>query len=115
MFEANKAEILRRLEKIRKHLARIDEIIQCSEDETQDDDKNVPWYPPVPEGFGPWIEYDGTGRPVGAEDVTHVLCRIERMEQYFDSEERSARYWNWSHNSPEGAEGDQIVAYCVEN
>lgn len=72
------------------------------------------WYPPIQEGFWPWFEYDGSGMPVDADVVTHVLTRTERLLQFAVLRDRPAIQWNWSHNQSECEAAHQIVAYCVE-
>lgn len=62
-----------------------------------------PWLPPKMDGFGEWIEYDGTNGPRIDEKV-RVLTRLQREDKAtpFFQEARPARTYDWS----------QVVAFC---
>lgn len=63
------------------------------------------WYPPVPEGFGPWREHDGSGRspvPLGSEIAW--LLDGERETKRFIPSTRPSGGLPWS----------GVVAYCVK-
>lgn len=68
----------------------------------------LPWYPPQPEGFGPWIEYkEGDKGPCVNDEVCCLLFR-HRYNKKFRVSSRLANSWSWNQ------EGDEaIVAYCV--
>jgi hypothetical protein len=75
-------------------------------------EQHQPWYPPQPEGFGPWIEYDGKNGPRG-NDVVAVLTEAERGNRKgWSSEQRPAYVYGpyWRKDSDPNC----IVAYCVK-
>lgn len=66
-----------------------------------------PWYPPVPEGFGPWVEYDGGGCPVDRNAVVLVVRASERESKRYDPELAcAAKFRNWSNG--------KVVCYCAK-
>lgn len=67
------------------------------------------WYPPVEEGENPWIEYDGSGRPVSGEQFVEVLLKDEREYENFTSMISRARYWDWDDTL------NAVVAYRLVN
>ena len=78
---------------------------------------NDTWYPPVPEGFGPWVEFNNEDPiPVESNQVVHILTFGHRRKKVYDD------YWR---NKPDKAEcfnwfvieylqDCHIVAYCVK-
>ncbi|MFN7611073.1 MAG: hypothetical protein ACK5QX_09100 [bacterium] len=62
-----------------------------------------PWYPPQPEGFGPWIEYSGKNGP-RVDEIVCVLDSFERERRKYNHEEGIALGWDW----------EETVAYCVK-
>lgn len=66
------------------------------------------WYPPQQEGFGPWVEHDGSeGRPAGIsnESIVARLFRSERNRRQYEHDPKEGEYFrNWS----------GTAAYCVK-
>jgi hypothetical protein len=62
-----------------------------------------PWNPPVPPGFGPWIEYNGENGP-RVDQVVRVLGRDNRRSKQMSGAVCPAWNFGWS----------GIVAYCVQ-
>lgn len=67
------------------------------------------WYPPVQEGFGPWIMHTGVKQPLADDVLCNVLLDWEIKYREVLIDEKPANYWNWE---CEGA--DRIVMYCVK-
>lgn len=107
------AEIRRRMEKIRKHLAEIEELMS-GEDEKEDAEEK-PWYPPEDPDFGPWVEHDGSGRPGLLDGVEiEVLVRDERASKDSDRGVKLLCGWDWSWCDSRCHHGRQIVAYRIK-
>lgn len=66
------------------------------------------WYP---DDSGEWIEYDGSGQPIGDSLLLEALLQVEREEQNYTAWQRMAEDWNWKIR-PDGQRGN-IVAYKV--
>ncbi len=67
-----------------------------------------PWYPPVPEGFGDWIEWErGTWPKCKPDDVVACLVSYERASKEYEHQYWAARDEYWSKKST-------IVAYCIK-
>ena len=66
------------------------------------------WYP---DSSGEWIEYGGSGQPVGDSLLLEVLLQVEREEQNYTAWQRMAENWKWEIR-PDG-QGGNIVAYKV--
>lgn len=63
-----------------------------------------PWVPPVPEGFGPWVETGGADPELPGGSIVHILCPFERIERTFLARKRDADgvYWRG------------VTAYCLK-
>lgn len=66
---------------------------------------NGPWCPPVPVGFGPWIEFTPGDKGPGVGEVVDVLTQNERDNRCYDKDPRRAKNYPWDKS---------IVAYCVK-
>ena len=104
MSEANKAEILRRMDKIRKHLAKIEELMSGEDEKAEAEEK--PWYPPEDPEFGPWIPFTGTVCPVDRNVVVQWLLVDEMEQQKFLATSAPAKQAPWVYGN--------IVAYRVK-
>ena len=68
------------------------------------------WYPPVPEGFGPWVEFREGDKPPRNDKLCRVLLRHERHEMLSFPSEVKAGAWNWTTIVAYSA----IVAYSLK-
>ena len=70
------------------------------------------WYP---DDSGEWIEYDGSGQPVGDDELVEVLLLHERdAHEYKQNESRARRLcWGWCSGWFAFSEDANIVAYKV--
>lgn len=86
-----------------------------NENSAKEVDKSVDNTPPswlwLPDDSGEWIEYDGSGQPVGDDVSVEVLLQSERREQYWVEGVSKAYdwYWNWDTEF----DSARIVAYKV--
>lgn len=103
------ASIRALLQEIKNSVARLEAALETSSSSSE----NNPWYPPTPEGFGPWIEYDGSGIPVASNIIVNPLVAYERNRKTFDPTPKRAGYWDWSLRSGKFV-GGNIVAYCIK-
>jgi len=68
----------------------------------------TPWYPPVPEGYGEWIEYKpGDPGPCVGEHIS-ALLNYEREGKKFGFNHAPAHMFNWQDVT------GKIVAYCIK-